>query len=683
MVRLATDVGGTFTDLIAYDEETGKITFAKTLTTTDDQSTGVLNTISDACETSNLDLAAVDFFVHGGTTVINAITEWKGVKTALVTTRGFRDVLEIGRGNRPDLYNLKARTPPPYIPRRYRLEITERLDGQGNIVTPLVEAEVAEVADICRDAGIEAIAVVFLHSYIDDRHEVRCADLLRSLLPGVMVSTSSQISQQWREYERTSTAVLNAYVQPVIDRYFRNLESKLTEIGIDCPLYAMQSNGGVATFNDVRLQPLTLVESGPSGAIAGAVRIGQAIDAPDVLLLDVGGTTAKCSLIRNGRPQIVPEYKLEWSRFSPGYTVQVSVVDIVEIGAGGGSIASIDDAGHIHVGPDSAGSTPGPVCYGRGGTLPTVTDAKLVIGILDPENFANGQMVLDIASARTAFEPIALALKCSVEEAASAVIRIAEANMINALKLVTVQRGHDPRDLSLVVTGGAGPMLATKLGRELNVKSTVIPVYPGVFSAWGMLAALPRTDLRRTLFCEMDNEGLEKVRSEFQQLIAQAEQHFNVSEAAELHLHFSVEARYQGQEHSVSAAFQLDDTVASFLDTFHATHETAYTFQLPESPVEITNLHLQAEYKSDIIALSEIPKEKQSVIHSKKGVRDVFFGPDYGWVECPVYDRELLFSGCQLEGPLVIEEPTTTCLVLPGQVVEMTSTGLLVITELE
>ncbi len=460
MVRLATDVGGTFTDLIAYDEETGQITFAKTLTTTEDQSVGVLNTISDACETSSLDLAAVDFFVHGGTTVINAITEWKGVKTALVTTRGFRDVLEIGRGNRPDLYNLKAKTPPPYIPRRYRLEVTERLDGQGNIVTPLVETEVADVADICRDAGVEAIAVVFLHSYIDDRHEVRCADLLRSLLPGVMVSTSSQISQQWREYERTSTAVLNAYVQPVIDQYFRSLESRLTETGIDCPLYAMQSNGGVATFENVRLQPLTLVESGPSGGIAGAVRIGQAIGAPDVLSLDVGGTTAKCSLIRNGRPQIASEYKLEWSRFSPGYTVQVPVVDIVEIGAGGGSIAWMDEAGHLHVGPESAGSTPGPVCYGRGGVSPTITDAKLVIGILDPENFANGQMALDVASARIAFQPIANALKCSVEEAASAVISIAEANMINALKLVTVQRGHDPRDLSLVVTGGAGPLLA-------------------------------------------------------------------------------------------------------------------------------------------------------------------------------------------------------------------------------
>ncbi|PHQ68918.1 MAG: hypothetical protein COB93_09445 [Sneathiella sp.] len=436
----------------------------------------------------------------------------------------------------------------------------------------------------------------------------------------------------------------------------------------------------MASFSDVRLQPLTLVESGPSGGIAGAVRVGQAIGAPDVLFLDVGGTTAKCSLILEGRPQIVPEYKLEWSRFSPGYTVQVPVVDI---GAGGGSIASIDQAGHLHVGPESAGSTPGPVCYGRGGISPTITDAMLVTGILDPENFANGQMSLDVAAARTAFQPISDALNCSIEEASSAVIRIAEANMINALKLVTVQRGHDPRDLSLVVSGGAGPMLATKLGRELSVKSTVIPVYPGVFSAWGMLSALPRTDLRRTLFGEVDNEGLEKIRSEFQNLVVQAEDHFNVSDVEALNLQFAVEARYQGQEHSVSVVFQHNDTVQSFIQTFHATHETAYTFRLPESPIEITNLHLQAEHKSDIIGMSEIPQMDQLPGDAMKGVRDVFFGSDHGWVSCPVYDRALLFAGCQLDGPLLIEEPTTTSLVLAGQVVETTTTGLLVITELE
>ena len=393
MVRLATDVGGTFTDLIAYDESSGRISIAKTLTTVHDQSIGVLDTIEAARAGDRLDPAAITFFVHGGTTVINAITERKGVKTALVTTRGFRDVLEIGRGNRPDLYNLRARTPAPYVPRRLRFEVTERLDARGEVIDALDENDVREVADNCRAAGVEAIAVVFLHSYVDSRHENRCAQLLRQYLPDVSVSTSSQISRQWREYERTNTAVLNAYVQPIITRYFNNLEGKLGRAGIECELYAMQSNGGLATFAQVCEQPLTLVESGPSGGVAGAVRIGAAVGEEDILSLDVGGTTAKCSLIRNGRPQLASEYKLQWSRVSPGYPVQMPVVDIVEIGAGGGSIAWLDESGGLHVGPQSAGSTPGPVCYALGGVAPTVTDAKLVVGILDPKNFANGQMI--------------------------------------------------------------------------------------------------------------------------------------------------------------------------------------------------------------------------------------------------------------------------------------------------
>ena len=680
-MRLATDVGGTFTDLIAYDESSGRISIAKTLTTVHDQSIGVLVTIEAARAGDRLDPAAITFFVHGGTTVINAITERKGVKTALVTTRGFRDVLEIGRGNRPDLYNLRARTPAPYVPRRLRFEVTERLDARGEVIDALDENDVREVADNCRGAGVEAIAVVFLHSYVDSRHEDRCAQLLRQYLPDVSVSTSNQISRQWREYERTNTAVLNAYVQPIITRYFNNLEGKLGRAGIECELYAMQSNGGLATFAQVCEQPLTLVESGPSGGVAGAVRIGAAVGEEDILSLDVGGTTAKCSLIRNGRPQLASEYKLQWSRVSPGYPVQMPVVDIVEIGAGGGSIAWLDESGGLHVGPQSAGSTPGPVCYALGGTAPTVTDAKLVVGILDPENFANGQMTLDTAAARASFDGIAAALSCRIEEAAAAVIRIAEANMINALKLVTVQRGHDPRDLTFVASGGAGPMLAARLGRELNVKSTIIPVYPGIFSAWGMLAALPRTDLKQTLFRPADDAGLTAARTIFTSLVDQAVAYFAAADETDLILHFSIEARYRGQEHSVSAAYQPDWSTAAYLNSFHNAHQTAFTFKLLDSAVEITNLHLQAKLKSATIELTACEPSGRSVAGALKGHRDLFVENGTGWVSCPVMDRQKLPIDHALHGPLLIEEATTTTLVLPGQVLEMTSVGLLVITE--
>jgi N-methylhydantoinase A len=681
MVRLATDVGGTFTDLVAYDEKTGEISIAKTLTTSDDQSRGVLDTIAQARDAHGLDPTGVGFFVHGGTTVINAITERKGVKTALITTKGFRDVLEIARGNRPDLYNLQARTPEPFVPRRLRLEVEERLDAQGEILVALNKDDIRAAAEVCRREHIEAAAVVFLHSYVNPDHEERCTALLRELLPGVAISPSYQVSRQWREYERSNTTVLNAYVQPIIERYFATMQQSLIAEGITCAPYAMQSNGGVATFAQAGQQPLTLVESGPSGGVAGAVSIGEALGEADILHLDVGGTTAKCSLIRGGRPQLTPDYKLEWSRTSPGYPVQIPVVDIVEIGAGGGSIAWLDDLDGLHVGPESAGSTPGPVCYGRGGNLPTVTDAKLVIGILNPESFGNRRMTLDRDLARESFADIARRLDMKTEDAAAAIVRIAEASMINALKLVTVQRGHDPRDLVLVVSGGAGPMMAAKLGRELRAKATAIPLYPGIFSAWGMLAAKPRADLRQTYFGPADEQTIRSIASDrFAALRAEAVTYFGLENDAALNFHPKVEARYKGQEHSVLADFALDWNAQRFVAAFHAAHETAYSFNLPDTQIEITNLHLQAELDSKTVRLASI-SDRSPVENPKPATRKVYFGADMGWRNSPVLERDHLPINTPLEGPLLIEEATTTTLVLPGQELRVTDVGILAITE--
>lgn len=681
--RLATDVGGTFTDLVAYDEARGRVVIGKSLTTPGDQSRGVIDCIRQAAEREGLEPAATSFFVHGGTTVINAITERKGVRTALLTTRGFRDVLEIGRGNRPDLYNLQARSPEPYVPRRFRFEVTERMNAAGEVLTELDEADVREAARRCKEAGIEAIAVVFLHSYVNPAHEERCAEILADMLPDVAITPSYRVSRQWREYERSNTAVLNAYVEPIVRRYFRGLERSLAEQGIVCDYFAMQSNGGVATFGQAAASPLTLVESGPSGGVAGAVRVGHELGEGDVLYLDVGGTTAKCSLIRDGRPQLAPQYNLDKTRIWPGYPVQVPVVDIVEIGAGGGSIAWLDEGGRLHVGPRSAGSEPGPACYGRGGDLPTVTDAKLVIGILDPVNFANGQMQLDLDAARAAFQPIATALGTSIEGAALAVVRIAEAGMIDALKLVTVQRGHDPRELSFVVSGGAGPMFASKLGRELHVRSTVIPVFPGIFSAWGMLAAYPSVDIRRTHFGEANAAVMETVSGIFDELVEEALRHFGVADRERLTLTCRLEARYKGQEHSVGAAFEPRWTTQRFLETFHAAHETAFTFSLPGTPVEVTNVHLHAELVANVVGLAQLPGDGRSLEGATMGACKVFIDEAAGWVECRRLDRERLPIDVDITGPLLVEEATTTTLVLPGQVLRMQPAGLLVIREAE
>jgi N-methylhydantoinase A len=675
MIRLATDVGGTFTDLIAYDERDGTIYTSKCLTTLPDQSGGVLDAVALAAREAALPVGHVGFFVHGGTTVINAITERRGARTALLITAGFRDVLEIGRGNRPDLYNLQAASPESFVPRHLRFEVRERLDAAGQVIEPLHEEDVLACAAACRAQGVEAIGVILLHSYANPAHESRCAELLRAALPDIAVCASHEISRQWREYERANTVALNAFVQPVIARYFANLAQALAQAGFDCPLYAMQSNGGVARFAQAVRAPLTLVESGPAGGVAGAVRIGAALGETDIIYLDVGGTTAKCAVIKDGRPTLQAEYHLERTRHFPGYPVQVPVVDIVEVGAGGGSIAWLEAGARLRVGPRSAGSSPGPACYGLGGTAPTVTDALLVVGALQPESFGGGQVSLDISLARRAIATLADASGRSIEATASAIIRLAEENMISPLKLITIQRGYDPRDFVLVVSGGAGPMLAASLGRELNTRCTVVPRHPGIFSAWGMLAAHPRLDVRRTLLARLDAAASAAINDGFAALQAEAAAYFGRPDAQALNLTRILEARYHRQEHSVSFACPATG-LAGMLDLFHAAHEQAFTFRLPDAPVEITAIHLQAEIVGSVLSIADLPDRPRPA--APAGQRPVYGGAS-GWRQTPVYWRDNLTAGETWAGPALIEEATTTTQVLSGQTFGLDRTGQLII----
>ena len=678
MTKVATDAGGTFTDLVAFEETSGRIFVGKALTTPKDPSQGVIDTIRQSRETG-LASRDVSLFVHGGTTVINAITERKGVLTALVTTRGFRDVIAIGRGNRPDLYNLHSQPAEPFVPRHLRYEVLERMDAKGNVRTPLAMDEVDAAADAIAAAGVEAVAVIFLHAYINPAHEAAAATRLRQRLPGVAVTASHEVSRQWREYERSNTAVLSAYVQPIMARYLANLGQALTDEGLVCPSYCMQSNGGLAEFRAAEAAPLVLVESGPAGGVAGAVRIGEALGETDILYLDVGGTTAKCSLVREGRPVLRPDYKLEWTRLNPGYPIHVPVVDIVEIGAGGGSIARIAEDGNLRVGPLSAGADPGPACYGRGGQTPTVTDAKLVTGVIDPHNFAGGRIKLDPNLSAQAFAPIAAALGLPIVAAAEAVISLAEANMINALKLVTIQRGHDPRDLTMVVSGGGGPMHAATLGRELGVRRIVIPRYAGLFSAWGMLAARPRIDLHRTRLLPLDAVSFDAAQAIFADLEAEAVQRFGLSSAALLQDR-SIEMRYAGQEHTVSTRFAPGVCLASLFEAFHAAHEQAYTFRLADTGVELVTFHLAAEIDTPRIGMPEIAVEgtlEDAII----GRRELHSGED-GTAVALVFDRDRLPPGARFEGPALVEEPTTTTVVLAGQCARIDRFGLLLIEEI-
>ena len=679
MGRLASDIGGTFTDLVYFDEETGALITTKSLTTPAELTQGVIDTI----ELAALNPAEVSFFVHGGTTVINAITERKGVKTALVTTAGFRDVLEIQRGNRPDLYNLRFEKERAFVPRLLRFEARERIDAAGNELEPLDTASLDPIVERCRAEAVEAVAVQFLHSYVAPEHEAACAAYLRENLPGVAVTASHEITREWREYERANTTVFNAYVQPIVQRYFDRLEQALTKAGITCPYSAMQSNGGTTSFAWAKEHPITLMESGPAAGCNGAALVGELCGLSNVIYLDIGGTTAKCSDIEDGKPKVSTEYRLEYSRSQFGYPLRVPVVDIVEIGAGGGSIAWFDKAGLLKVGPVSAGAEPGPACYGRGGTEPTVTDAKLITGVLNPEYFANGQFTLDENQARLAMQVIADGMDCSVEQAAVAVIRTVDANMINALKLVSIQRGHDPRDFALVVGGGGGAMHGAPLGRELGVKEVVIPIHPGLFSAWGMLATEPRRDFMQTALGRAEDIAIEGIRELFAGLEAEAQEYFRADghEASALSIESRIDLRYLGQEHSVTVPVDLASaTVASILDDFHAAHERTYTFALDDTPVEFVTYRLTASARVARPELVRLDAAGRSAEAAAKGVRMVDFGED-GRHEAALYERDRLPSGFVADGPLIVEEPSSTTLVHPGQRLGVDDYGFLRITE--
>ena len=474
--RVAIDIGGTFTDFVGLDEETGKILLEKALTTPHNFAEGVINTISKA----GADPREFRQFVHGTTVVINALTERKGAKVALITTKGFRDVLEIQRANRPDMYNLFYQKPKPFVPRRFRFEVRERVNFRGEVLQPLVEEDVVKAVKACKAAGIEAIAVCYIHAYANPAHERRTREIIEELLPGVPVTLSHEITQEWREYERTNTTVLNAYVQPAAALYLSTLDRELMARGVSGTKYAMQSNGGTTTFARAQRVPIHLVESGPVGGVIGAGVIARTVGEDSVIAFDMGGTTVKVSLIDRGQLKINTDYHIEKTATWAGYPLKIPVVDIVEVGAGGGSIAWIDAGGALHVGPKSAGADPGPACYGLGGTEPTVTDANLLTGRLNPDYFLGGQMHLDVARAEEAIRKVAEPFGLSPIEAAMGIIRLANANMRAALERVSIERGYDPRDFTLVAYGGAGGLHGATLARELRMKKVIVPRAPGL-----------------------------------------------------------------------------------------------------------------------------------------------------------------------------------------------------------
>ena len=670
--RVAVDIGGTFTDLVAIDN--GDLNLTKASTTPSNFADGVV----DSVKKSRLHPSTVDQFVHGTTVVINAITERDGEDTALITTEGFRDVLDVTRANRPDMFNFQYQKPEPFVPRRHRWEVPERVDQGGTVLTDLDEDAVRDSAREIRAAGFDTIAVSYLHSYRHPEHERRTRELIHEVHPDVYVTLSHELTKEYREYERTNTAVLNSYVRPIADAYLDTLRSRLAELEFNGNMYAMKSNAGTASFQEARQRPVEMVESGPVGGVYGAARVGERIGEPNVISFDMGGTTAKTSLVEDGEVTIDTDYWIESSPRDEGYPLKIPVVDIVEIGAGGGSIAWTDQGGSINVGPQSSGADPGPACYGRGGTEPTVTDANLLTGRLNPDYFLGGEMNLDVDAARASLEPLADEFGTSVRETAHGILRVVNSNMATALKQVSIRRGHDPRDFIIVASGGAGPLHTATLGHELGVKEIVVPRAPGQFSAWGMLLTDLRKDFARTHVDDFDMAAAPDVDAIFADMEAEAYDAYAAEDVSldDIALERTVDLRYAGQEHTVSTPVPSGDVdqaaVKKTIARFHDRHKHTYNFQMDDA-VELVNLRLTASApmpKPDIDSVERDTTLNEAI----KDIREVDFGTE-GVHDARVFERGVLPTAEPIEGPAVVEEPACTTLIHPNQTLNVDSLG--------
>jgi len=683
-IRAATDVGGTFTDLVYFftDPETRvqEIVTAKSDTTPPDFEQGVMNVIAK----SGVSLEEIAFLAHGTTVVINALTERKGVVTGVITTEGFRDSLEIARGNRPDYFNLHYEKPPPFVPRRLRREVPGRLGQDGRERQPLDLSGLPQILDDFRADGVLAVAICLLHSYADPRHEEAVLERVRELWPEVSVVASHQITREWREYERTSTTVLSAYVQPVAERYLTRLAGGVGNGSFGGSLYIMQSNCGVDSVEKTKEIPITMVESGPASGIWGAAELGRLIDEPNVLALDIGGTTAKCSLVEGGHVRIISDYWIERSRLSAGYPILVPVVDLVEIGNGGGSIASVDEFGKLHVGPRSAGAMPGPAAYGRGGTEATTTDANLALGRINRDYFFGGEIEADMDAVDRALGAIAQKLGVDTAEAARGVVRIANNNMINALKLVSVNRGYDPRDFTLVAFGGGGGMHAVALATDLGIGRVVVPRAAEVFSAWGMLMSDLRRDYFVTRLLGLTPENAEELGALLDEVTGAALEQFEREGIGAEQVRFLRygNLRYENQEHGVEVLLPDGPLDASAVEetaaTFHDSYEREYTYRL-DAPVEFVGTHVVAIAEVGKLAPVPLPTTGRRLGEALKGRRSVDYATE-GVHEADIYDGELLEPGMGFDGPAVVETKGTTVVVHPGNEVTIDDYGNVIVT---
>ena len=671
--RLAVDIGGTFVDAIRFDRDARTVHVEKAATTPDEPAAGVLDSIKKV----EAKLENAEAFVHGTTLGLNAVLERDGAPTGIITNEGFRDVYEIGRTNveRASMYDIRYEKPPSIVPRRRRVGVPGRVNRNGEETEPLDTDAVAEAAaHLVEDEGVESIAVCFLHSYRNPAHERTAGAVIREHYPDVSVSLSSDITREYREYERTSTAVMDAYIKPIFESYVAELDADLSGAGFGGPFFITRSGGGTLTAESATDAPVHTILSGPAGGLIGAAAVGAETGREDLITVDMGGTSLDACVIENGRPAVKHDSHLEHQ------PLMIPVYDIRTIGAGGGSIAWLDGE-LLKVGPDSAGADPGPVSYGRGGTEPTVTDAAVALGYIDPADFLGGEMQLDADRARAAIrEALADPLDSSVTDVSRGVFDVTLANTVGAIREITIERGLDPRDFSMLAFGGAGPMFVPLLGRELGVEAVVVPRAPSVFSALGMLMADVVYDFARTdieVLTDLERATLE---STFADLDERATATLRAEGYAddEIDLEHTLEMRYLGQEHTVDVDASDLESIEELGERFERKHDARYGHTM-DDPAEVVHQRVRAVGRNDSPSLERTEPEADPAIEPV-GSREAYCFAAGESVSFDVYDRDTLVAGAELEGPAIVREPTTTVVYHSDQTATVDEYGQLIIT---
>ncbi len=659
MMRIAVDVGGTFTDVVVLDEQSGVLRFDKVETVPSDPGAGVINGIVKA----GIDCNSVDIFVHGTTLGLNALLTRTGADLAIITTKGFRDVYLLGRTDRDPLYDLRYRKPDSLVPRHRIFEVTERMNYKGEVLLELGREEAVALGEMLKQRGVRSVAVCLLHSYINPAHELALADVLADVYPELSITLSHRLTREYREYERTSTAVIDAYIKPLTRTYLEKLDAELNERGFKGSFLLTRSGGGAITVDAAKDEPAHLILSGPAGGVIGATAFGALINEPNLVTIDMGGTSLDASLIVAGEPNVETQQRFE------GLPIAIPTLDIHTIGAGGGSIAWVDDGGHLQVGPQSAGAVPGPACYAKGGKDATYTDAALVMGYLDANNFLGGEMALNKDLAHRAVSGTAEAVKLSVEETAAGIMRISDAKIAGAVRVISIERGHHPKDFALLAFGGGGAFVATSVARELGIPRVVIPPVPATFSALGMMMVDVTHDLSQTCVMDLEQLEVESINGIFAELSSRGHDALEKDQIdpARRRLIPMAELRYQGQEHTVNLVFPTvelgpgDKEKIELL--FNAAHEKQYRHSMGD-PIQIVTLRLRAV---GLLGRPNLPKpDMDTAAPSSNNSRNIYRSETGAREPYVIYDREVLRAGMQIRGPAIIEEPTSTSVIHKG-----------------